>query len=174
MGLNLTLLKSLIQNMTRCTKTIQKLIFFQKVFFWKNNFSRTTFPRMHKKANFDVFTVYIDQLNCSLSAGFPKNLDFLKTVFSSKFNAWLKSWTKSWCYVGIQFTFWHEVFYFFKKASGVAKKFLTFLFKIGRVLKRCFKIWHVVKIPIPEMTSCLKLTENLTYLEILDSKSDAL
>ena len=28
--------------------------------------------------------------------------------------------------------------------------------------------------PIPKKTNCLKLTENLTYFEILDSKSDAL
>ena len=88
--------------------------FFQKKFFFeKTTFSRTTFPRMHKKTNFDVFTVYIDQLKCSLRASFPKNLHFLKTVFSSKFNAWLKSWPNFWRYVDIQFTFWHEVFYFF-------------------------------------------------------------
>ena len=57
-------------------------------FFWmKTFFSATIFPRIHKKANIDVFTVYIDQLNCSLWASFPKNLDFLTTLFSSKTDA---------------------------------------------------------------------------------------
>ena len=73
-------------------KNDSKTFFFQKIwsqfFFWKNKyFSATTFPRMHKKANIDVFTVYIDQLNRSLRASFPKSFDFLTTLFSSKYDA---------------------------------------------------------------------------------------
>ena len=55
-------------------------------FEWKHFFPQHIF-RMHKKANIDVFTVYTDQLNRSLRASFPKNFDFLTTVFSSKTDA---------------------------------------------------------------------------------------
>ena len=73
-------------------KRFKNRFFFQKFwpqfFFWmKIFFSATTFPRMHKKANIDVFTVYIDQLNFSLRASFPKKFDFLTTLFSSKADA---------------------------------------------------------------------------------------
>ena len=89
---SLTHLKFLIQYMTRCTKNYSKTDYFQKVwsnfFFWmKTIFFATTFPRMHTKDNIDVFTLYIEQLNCSLRASFPKNLDFLTTLFSSKTDA---------------------------------------------------------------------------------------
>ena len=63
-------------------------ILIQFLFFWmKTFFSATNFPRMHKKANIDVFTVYIDQLNCTLRASFPKNFHLLTTLFSSKTDA---------------------------------------------------------------------------------------
>ena len=48
----------------------------------KNHFfSGTTFPRMHKKANIDVFTVLFDQLNESLTASFTTNFGFFKKSF---------------------------------------------------------------------------------------------
>ena len=71
------------------------------------------------------------------------------------------------------YTLTRRFLFFFKKTWGVAEKLLTFLIKIWRVVKRCFKIWHAVNIPIPKMTSCLKLTKNLTFFENHDSKSDA-
>ena len=93
MTLSLTRLKLLIQKLTRCTKNVSKTDFFFKnfdpsSFFWmKTIFSATTFPRMHKKDNNDVFTVYIDQLSHFLRASFPKNFDFLEPLFSSKTEA---------------------------------------------------------------------------------------
>ena len=59
----------------------------QVLFLNENFFSATTFPRMRKKANKDVFTVYNDQLNHFLRANFPKNLDFLTTLFWPKTDA---------------------------------------------------------------------------------------
>ena len=55
------------------------------------------------------------------------------------------------------FKLWQEVLYFSSKAWGVAKKLFTFLIQICRVVKRCFKIWHAVRIPIPKMTRCKNL-----------------
>ena len=152
-------MKFLIQNMTRRINNASKTEYFQKVwsnfsFLNENIFFRNKFSKNAQKSQHWRFTVYIDQLNCSLRASFPKNLDFLKTVCSSKFYAWLKSWPNFWRYVDNQFTLWHEVFFIFLlKAWGVAKKLLTFLFKIGRVLKACFKIWQAVKSLFPKMTS---------------------
>ena len=65
---------------------IQKLTIFEnfdpKIFYeWKHFFSGRTFPRMHKKANIDVFTVLIDQLNESLKASFTTNFGFFKKSF---------------------------------------------------------------------------------------------
>ena len=88
----------------------------------KQTFYGTTFPRMRKKNNFDVFMVYTDQINAFLRESFPTSFDFLKTVFSSKSNALLKSWFKFSCYVDIQVTLWHEVIFF--KVWGVVKKLI--------------------------------------------------
>ena len=92
MALSLMRLKFLIQNVARCTKNNSKTDYFQKIqilfFRIKTVFSATIFPRLHKKASIDVYTVYIDQLNHSLKASFPENPGFLKTVYLSNSNAW--------------------------------------------------------------------------------------
>ena len=161
-------MKFLIQNMTRCTKKDSQTVFFSKIlipilFLNENNFFRNNFSKnAQKDQHWRLYGVY-----------WPAKL-FLVSQFSKK--SWFSNNTffiENWCGVNIltqvltlsgnQFKLWRE-------AWGVAKKLLTFLIKIWRVVKRCFEIWHAVKIPIPKMTSCLKLTENLTYFEILDSK----
>ena len=138
---------------------IQKQIFFSKnliqvLFLNEFFFCATTFPRMHKTAYIDVFTVYFDQLYCSLRASFPKNLDFLTTLFWPKTDALQTSWLKFWRYVEINSNFDTKFFIFFYKKPEAFQK--------------------LVNISDQNLTCSKKMFQNLTCCKNSDSKNDEL
>ena len=135
---------------------IQKPFLFQKFwsqcFFWmKIIFSATTFPRMHKKANNDVFTLNFAQMKDCLRASLQTIFVFPKTVFSLNSDALNKSWFKFWRYAEYQLKNWQHVNSLIQKLtrckSSESKN--DELFKVG--LKSFlfwiswFKVWRVVK-----------------------------
>ena len=116
-GSNLTRLKVLIQNMTRCTKNDSKTVFFQKFrsqffFEWRKIFPQQLFQECKKSQHWHPYGVF-----------WPAKL-FFESQFSKEF--WFSNNTfsiENWCVVNIltqfltlcgnQFKLWQEVFYFF-------------------------------------------------------------
>ena len=152
---------------------VQKPFFFNfdpnSFFECRKVFPQKLFQECKKSQHWRLYGVY-----------WPAKL-FFESRFSKKF--WFSNNTfsiENWCVVNIltqfltlcgnQFKLWQEVLYFSSKAWGVAKKLLIFLIKIWRVVKRCFKILYAVRIPIPEITRCKNLFQNLILFQIIHSK----
>ena len=151
---------------------IQKPFLFQK--FWsqfffrmKIFFSATTSPRMHKKANNDVFTLKFAPIKDCLRASFQTIFVFPKTVFSSNSDALIKSWFKFWRYAEYQLKNWQHVNSLIQKLtrckSSESKN--DELFKVGlesfMFWKSWFKVWRVVR----------NLFQNLILFESLLSET---